>query len=92
MKQQTLVFKAKAALNQLQTTVEQFQLYSQTAQDYNRLLSGERERFTIGESSLFLVNSRETGYINARLKLLELQVKNQQARLKWLYSLNMIGE
>jgi outer membrane protein TolC len=92
LKQQTLVFKAIAALNQWETTVQQFELYTKTTDDYLTLLSGEREKFSIGESSVFLVNSRESSYIKARVKLLELQVKNQQARLKWLHSLNIIGQ
>lgn len=92
LKQQTLVFKAIAALNQWETTVQQFELYTRTTDDYLKLLSGEREKFSIGESSVFLVNSRESSYIKARVKLLELQVKNQQARLKWLHSLNLIGQ
>jgi len=91
LKQQGLAFKAISALNDWETTAQQLELYTQTTTDYSRLLQGEREKFSIGESSLFLVNARETGYINAQLKLLELLVKNQQARLKWLYSLNQIN-
>lgn len=91
LKQQGLAFKAISALNDWETTAQQLELYTQTTTDYSRLLEGEREKFRIGESSLFLVNARETGYINAQLKLLELLVKNQQARLKWLYSLNQIN-
>lgn len=91
LKQQGLAFKAISALNDWETTTQQLELYTQTTTDYSRLLQGEREKFGIGESSLFLVNARETGYINAQLKLLELLVKNQQARLKWLYSLNLIN-
>jgi hypothetical protein len=46
------------------------------------LLEGERELFRIGESSLFMVNSREMGYINSRAKTIEAFVKNRMARLQ----------
>lgn len=87
-KRENLVYKATASKNQWQTSAQQYQLYRNTALDYERLLLGEREKFSIGESSLFLVNSRELGYINAQLKLIELMAKNQQSQLKYLHSIN----
>lgn|SRR5690606_4976344 len=36
---------------------------------------------TAGESSLFMVNARETGFISTQLKLIELMAKNQKAQL-----------
>ena len=88
LKRETLEYKAIAAINNWQTTIDQYQLYNQITVDYQRLLAGERSKFDIGESSLFLVNSREVKYIEARIKLIELLVKNQEARLKLKYALN----
>jgi outer membrane protein TolC len=44
------------------------------------MLQGERRKFEEGESSLFLVNSRETSLINAEVKLIELLGKYQKAQ------------
>jgi len=76
-------FKLTAALNEFNTSREQFLLYQKTTRDYLNLLEGERELFRGGESSLFMVNSREMGYINARIRLNQLISKNQKAVLKF---------
>lgn len=39
--------------------------------DYRRLLDAERIKFRVGDSSVFLVNSRENKWLEARLKLLK---------------------
>ena len=54
--------------------------------NYRRLLAAEEMRFENGESSLFLINSRETKLLESELKLLELRFKFLYAynQLKWL--------
>ena len=54
---------------------QQVLLYRNAVQNYDRLLQGERVKFDTGESSLFLVNARETNLIDAQLKLIELIAK-----------------
>ena len=43
--------------------------------DYESLVQAEERKFSIGESSLFLVNSRESQLISIKLKANELQNK-----------------
>jgi len=45
------------------------------SQNYKRLIEAEMQKFDLGESSLFLVNSRETKFIEVNLKLLEIAAK-----------------
>ncbi len=54
-------------------------------QNYQTLRDAEVEKFINGESSLFLVNSRESKLIEGRIKLASLQAKYQkaQAYLRW---------
>lgn len=85
-----LNFKARAARNELRTTLQQYTLYTRTVRDTEGLLNGERQLFRTGESSLFLVNSREVSYINARIKLIELLSKNQKAALMSDYALGIL--
>lgn len=59
--------------NQWQTTQQQLALFNQTVANYQRLLDAELRKFNIGESSIFLINSRENKLIEAELKLIKLQ-------------------
>lgn len=83
-------YKITASLNEWNTTREQTQLYERTVRDYLGLLDGERSKFDVGESSLFMVNSRELGYINAQIKYLELLAKNRKAVLSTEFSLGVL--
>ena len=62
------------------------EMQQQMVNNYERLLSAELLNFQTGESSLFLVNTRETKLIEARAKLLELQVKYQKAKINLLWA------
>lgn len=75
--------KAEFSMNEWRITGDQINLYTRTVRDYLGLLNAERTKFDGGESSLFLVNRRELGYINAQLKLVELQAKNRISNLKF---------
>lgn len=86
-KMQQLGFQTKRTFNTFKTTTEQLQLYQKTVRDLELLLEGERTKFNGGESSLFLVNSREMNYINGRLKLVDLMMKNSFSVLEISHSL-----
>ena len=81
-----LLAKVEQAQNEANITASQYALAGQNAQDYAQLLAGERELFRAGESFLFLVNSRETSYIDAQVKQVELLVKHRKARLARAYA------
>ena len=86
-----LAFKATAAMNVFETTMLQIRLYRQTVSDYGALLEGERQLFNGGESSLFMINSREIGFINAELKMVELVTKNRLAILKIQHAIGQLA-
>jgi hypothetical protein len=58
--------------------------------DYERLLNGERQMFDAGESSLFMVNTRESGFIQTQLKYIQLLTKNHKAELALNYNLGIL--
>ncbi len=60
----------------------QITLFISAVGNYELLLKGEKQKFNTGESSLFLINSREMNVIQARLKLTELITK---------YNISQIG-
>jgi outer membrane protein TolC len=76
-----LLSKIQNALIDLKNSVIQLEIYRNTVSDSKRLLDAEKTMFEGGESSLFLINARETAYIQAKLKFVEALAKNQQAFL-----------
>lgn len=71
----TLKNKIIAIQNELQSFELQNELTENVITDYEQLVSAEERRFFVGESSLFLVNSRESKLIDSKLKAVELQNK-----------------
>ncbi|TGE08616.1 TolC family protein [Hymenobacter fodinae] len=63
----------------------QLALQQQVVRNAEILRNGEQIRFENGESSVFLINSREASLVSARVKLAELQAKyaQTQATLRW---------
>jgi outer membrane protein TolC len=56
--------------------------------DCRMLFKGEQKKFEAGESSLFLVNSREAKFLDAAQKSIELEQNQCKAQLSYYYSLN----
>ena len=67
--------KVIAIYRELDSYTTQNQLIANLVRDYNTLLSAEERKFSFGESSLFLINSRESKLIDAYLKQNEVQNK-----------------
>lgn len=85
LKEQQLINKLRSSFNELVSLQQQSHIYLQTTEGYKTLWEGEQKRFINGESSLFLVNSRENKYIEAQLKIAELTCKyyKAEATYKW---------
>ncbi len=77
--------KLRLAFNEVDNLLIQLELYTKTVDNYRRLLALENSRFQLGESSLFLVNSREVKLIEAQIKLAKLQAELQiaQTSVNW---------
>lgn len=67
--------KVVAIYQELDSYTTQNQLISDIVRDYGTLLAAEERKFSFGESSLFLINSRESKLIDANLKSNEVQNK-----------------
>ena len=67
--------KLTAISNELQSFDLQNELIAGIVRDYGRLLQAEERKFSFGESSIFLINSRERSLIDARLKANSVQNK-----------------
>jgi outer membrane protein TolC len=71
-----LLNKTAVYYNEWRYNWQQIQIFEQYVADYETLCRAERTRFANGESSLFLINSREQKLVEGQLKLMELNIKH----------------
>lgn len=85
VKETELITKIKTMYNQVLNYQSQVNLLQRTYEQNLRLQRAEETRFFNGESSLFLVNSRETKALESRVKLLETVAGYQKTvySLRW---------
>lgn len=76
----TLKNKATASINQVDNYKIQRDQVGRVAENYLELLNAEERKFSFGESSVFLLNSRERSLLQARLKQIELEYKLAKAQ------------
>lgn len=74
--------KVNAIYNELESFKTQNGLIANIVNDYTTLLKAEERKFSFGESSLFLINSRESKLIDAELKSNKLQNKYFSTKAK----------
>ena len=74
--------KVNAITNELDSFTTQNQLIADIVNDYTTLLKAEERKFSFGESSVFLINSRESKLIDAELKRNKLQNKYFSTKAK----------
>ncbi|MFN5785329.1 MAG: TolC family protein, partial [Flavobacteriia bacterium] len=97
LKQQDNQYEMEAKILELKNKLEatsflitslqtQIALQEDMIESYLLMRNAELQKFEIGESSLFLVNSREMKYIESRQKLIELKAKLEvaKAEFRWL--------
>jgi outer membrane protein TolC len=80
-----IINKVKEVFNELLFLKQQIAIQQSAYNNYVVLQKGEELRFLNGESSLFLINSRENKTLEALQKLVELQVKYSETfiKLQW---------
>lgn len=91
-KQQFITAKVQQYGNDLENLRTQTVLFRDMASNYKTLLDAENVRFSVGESSVFLVNTREQRWLDAQLKYLKLlsEWKKAEAGLQW--AAGVLGE
>ena len=78
----TLKNKVLAIDQELNSFIIQNDYNQNIVSDYEKLLSAEERKFFLGESSIFLVNSRESKLIDAKLKAINLENKFFETKAK----------
>lgn len=84
-KRQDVEIKVRQYANDLATLSQQIALYQGIVQNRRTLLDAENTRFGLGESSVFLVNTREQSWLDAQVKYLKLlsEYRKAEAGLRW---------
>ena len=72
-KKQGIELKINAYFNQFQSLKKQISTQESALKNYQALVKAEESKFEQGESSLFLINSRETKSMEAAEKLIDLK-------------------
>lgn len=80
--------KVITLFNALESFEKQNELIEGIVNDNRVMLQAEERKFSFGESSIFLLNTREVNLINAELKAIEVQNKFYEAKAKLFNSLS----
>lgn len=78
--QVTIRNKGKVLTAQARSYTKQQRLTEELVQAYTRMVNAEQRKFSLGESSLFLINSREAKLIATELKAIT--IENQHLAIK----------
>jgi outer membrane protein TolC len=79
--------KVLAIYNEIDSYNEQINLIIDIVNDYETLVAAEERKLSFGESSVFLINSREKSLIDAKLKSNEIMNKMFSSKAKLFNSL-----
>jgi len=84
LKRQEIKVKLDTYINNINQTEDQYELLASATENYQQMLIAENRKFSIGESSIFLINSREIKYLETRYKLINAGQKLIFNRLTYL--------
>lgn len=90
-KRNNLANAIKARMAEAESLSGQFGNYLDAVGNYEKLWLSEKKLFSLGESSLFMINTREMNYINARLKLNDIYIKGRKSILELKYAMGQIA-
>jgi outer membrane protein TolC len=82
-KKRSLQVKEEVMQEELRQLYKQLELQGNQVTFLSKLLQSEQIKFNIGESSMFLVNTREAKYLDSKTKLASLQTKLKITETKW---------
>lgn len=90
-KQRQINIKFKSYLNESTLLAKQLQAQSAALTATRLLLEAERQKFAVGESSVFMINQREQKYLETLEKLIELKAKSLKNNQAILWSLGTLA-
>lgn len=91
-KNQRVKYKVNTSFNTSNVSFSQAKLYYNNQLNYERLLNAELRLFDLGESSIFMINSREKNYIYSQIEFVKSIANNQKANAELKYTLGILAE
>ncbi|MEB3286033.1 MAG: TolC family protein [Vampirovibrionales bacterium] len=79
---QQVLLEVEDTASELKMTYQRYESAREAYQLAKQLEEGERTRFELGDSTLFLVNQRERSTAEAFIKMVEIQAEYQQAAIR----------
>jgi outer membrane protein TolC len=83
--QRTIATQVGNVYNTLRAYDQQLTLQAQTVDNQRKLLAAELQKFELGESTIFLINARESKLIELRIKQESLRSSYEKARAELYY-------
>lgn len=87
-----VVNKAKTYQNKLSAIHQQLLIYRSAVINYQRMLDAEVTKFFNGESSIFLINSRELKLIEAQVKLNKTEADYEKTKANFYHALGTLSQ
>lgn len=81
-----IINEVQIAFNEAKNLETVISIQEEAGQLQERLLEAEKLKFSIGESNLFLINSRENKLLEIRIKIQELKMKYEKAVASLVYA------
>lgn len=81
----------KSGINEVTTNLTQIEIQNNVVSNSVKLRNAEKINFDNGESSMFLINSRENSLLNNRIKLFEIISKFQKAKANLYNNIGNLG-
>lgn len=91
-KNQQVKYKVNAAYNTSGTSFSQANLFFNNQLNYEKLLEAELRLFELGESSIFMINTREKNYIYSQIDFAKSIATNQKAHAKLRHTLGVLAQ
>ena len=77
---------------QLEINIQQLQQLTEMVSAYQQLVTGEQKKFDLGESSIFLINTRENKLFEAQSKLIHKLIEGHLSYVALMASLGRYAE
>ncbi len=84
-KQAEVQYKLQASYNSVQSLFEQVKTLKNAVEGYQLLFEAEQHLYNVGESTLFLVNTRDKDRVKSLINLLDIIYKKEQAQANYHY-------
>ena len=89
-KKAEVTYKIQGTINQINGMREQVEIQEDALEMYQQLLDSELQLFNLGESSIFLINTRDQNLIDAELKMIDVNFNYQASKVRMIYHLMQV--